>query len=114
VGRGDQMNQALNLTAKLGRVVVTNIHPSTENQVSMNLSNLTGMEKQVVGSLFGSANPRADIPKLLELNHKGQFDLDALVTRSYRLEEVNDGYQDLKSGRNIRGILILDERLAGS
>jgi NDMA-dependent alcohol dehydrogenase len=114
VGRGDQMNQALNLTAKLGRVVVTNIHPYTENQVSMNLSNLTGMEKQVVGSLFGSANPRADIPKLLGLNQMGQFDLDALVTRSYRLDEVNDGYQDLKAGRNIRGVLILDESLAGS
>ena len=65
VGRGDLMDQALGLTAKLGRVVVTNIHPYAENRVSMNLSNLTGMEKQVVGSLFGSANPRADIPKLL-------------------------------------------------
>ncbi len=112
VGRGDLMNQALDLTAKLGRVVVTNIHPSSERQVSMNLSKLTGMEKQVVGSLFGSANPRADIPKLLALNRKGLFDLDALVTRAYRLEQVNDGYRDLKSGLNIRGILTLDEELA--
>ncbi len=86
VGRGDLMDQALGLTAKLGRVVVTNIHPYAENQVSMNLSNLTGMEKQVVGSLFGSANPRADIPKLLELDAQGQFDLGGLITRSYPLE----------------------------
>jgi NDMA-dependent alcohol dehydrogenase len=113
VGRGDLMNQALGLTAKLGRVVVTNIHPYLENEVSMNLSNLTGMEKQVVGSLFGSANPRADIPKLLELDAKGQFDLGALVTRSYPLESVNDGYADLRAGLNIRGILTLDGELAG-
>jgi S-(hydroxymethyl)glutathione dehydrogenase/alcohol dehydrogenase len=113
VGRGDLMDQALGLTAKLGRVVVTNIHPYAENQVSMNLSNLTGMEKQVVGSLFGSANPRADIPKLLELDAKGQFDLGGLITRSYPIERVNDGYRDLKAGINVRGILTLDAELAG-
>jgi len=114
VGRGDLLDQALGLTAKLGRVVITNIHPHAENQVSMNLSNLTGMEKQVVGSLFGSANPRSDIPKLLELDAKGQFDLGALITRSYPLERVNDGYRDLKNGLNIRGILSLDPALAGN
>jgi NDMA-dependent alcohol dehydrogenase len=114
VGRGDLMNQALGLTAKLGRVVVTNIHPYGENQVSMNLSNLTGMEKQVVGSLFGSANPRADIPKLLQLDAEGHFDLGGLITRSYPLDRVNDGYRDLKDGLNIRGILTLDEGLATS
>ena len=103
----------LTLTAKGGRVVVTNIHPYAEQQVSMNLSNLTGMEKQVVGSLFGSANPRADIPRLLELDARGQFDLGALITRSYPLEGVNDGYRDLMEGRNIRGILVLDKELAG-
>ncbi len=113
VGRGDLMNQALGLTAKLGRVVVTNIHPYAENEVTMNLSNLTGMEKQVVGSLFGSANPRADIPRLLELDARGQFDLGAMITRSYPLEEVNDGYDDLKAGRNVRGILAMDRELAG-
>ena len=113
VGRGDLMNQALGLAAKLGRVVVTNIHPYAEQEVSMNLSNLTGMEKQVVGSLFGSANPRADIPRLLELDARGQFDLGGLITRSYPLEAVNDGYADLKEGRNVRGILVLDDQLAG-
>jgi Zn-dependent alcohol dehydrogenase len=113
VGRGDLMNQALGLTAKLGRVVVTNIHPYAENEVTMNLSNLTGMEKQVVGSLFGSANPRADIPRLLELDARGQFDLGAMITCSYPLEEVNDGYDDLKAGRNVRGILAMDRELAG-
>ena len=111
VGHGGSFNEALELTAKLGRVVVTNIHPYSENQVTMNMSNLTGMEKQVVGSLFGSANPRADIPKLLELNQRGQFDLGALITQSYALEDVNDGYRDLKAGKNIRGTLTLDASL---
>ncbi len=109
VGRGDQLDQAMALTAKLGRVVVTNIHPYAEQQVNLRLSDLTSWEKQLVGSLFGSANPRADIPKLLELHRRGQFDLDGLITRSYPLEEVNQGYRDMKDGHNIRGILRLDD-----
>ena len=109
VGRGDQFSQAMALTGKLGRVVVTNIHPFAENQVTMSMADLTSTEKQIVGSLFGSANPRADIPKLLELDRRGQFDLEGLITRSYPLQGVNDGYRDMKDGQNIRGILLLDE-----
>ena len=58
----------------------------------MSLLDLTLMEKQVVGSLFGSGNPRADIPKLLGLYREGQLDLDGLVTNTYALDGVNEGY----------------------
>ncbi|HEX4245045.1 MAG TPA: zinc-binding dehydrogenase, partial [Acidimicrobiales bacterium] len=108
VGRGDQLHQAMALAAKRGRVVVTNIHPAFELDVKLNLGDVTAMEKQIVGSLFGSANPRSDIPRLLELSERGQFDLEGLVTRSYPLEGVNDGYRDMRAGLNIRGTLVLD------
>ena len=114
VGRGDLFGQAMDLTAKLGRVVVTNIHPYSETQITISMSLLTGWEKQIVGSLFGSANPRVDIPGLLELDRRGQFDLEALVTRTYPLEGVNEGYHDLREGMNIRGVLVLDDALAAA
>jgi S-(hydroxymethyl)glutathione dehydrogenase/alcohol dehydrogenase len=62
----------------------------------------------LIGSLFGSANPRKDIPKLLELYTQGQLDLDGLVTRTYPLEGVNDGYADMYAGKNIRGVLVYE------
>ena len=65
----------------------------------MSLLDLTLMEKQVVGSLFGSGNPRADIPKLLGLYREGQLDLDGLVTNTYTLDGVNDGYEAMRDGR---------------
>jgi NDMA-dependent alcohol dehydrogenase len=108
LGRGDLMAGILALAAKRGRVVVTNLHAATELQVSMSLLDLTLMEKQVVGSLFGSANPRADIPRLLQLYREGQLDLDGLVTHQYKLDEVNQGYQDMRDGKNIRGVLIYE------
>jgi NDMA-dependent alcohol dehydrogenase len=108
VGSGAVMAEALALTAKRGRVVVTNIHPAMEMSASMSLLDLTLMEKQVVGSLFGSGNPRADIPKLLGLYREGQLDLDGLVTQTYPLEGVNDGYEAMRNGENIRGVLVYD------
>ena len=107
VGRGDALAPALAISSKRGRVVVTNLHPALETEVTMSALDLTLMEKQVVGSLFGSANPRLDIPRLLALYRSGQLDLDGLVTRTYRLDEVNDGYEDMREGRNLRGVLTL-------
>jgi S-(hydroxymethyl)glutathione dehydrogenase/alcohol dehydrogenase len=108
VGRGDLLAGALAITAKRGRVVVTNIHPWTEVTANVSLLDLTLMEKQVVGSLFGSGNARADIPKLLELYGAKQLKLDELVTRTYALEGVNDGYEDMRGGKNIRGVLVYE------
>jgi S-(hydroxymethyl)glutathione dehydrogenase/alcohol dehydrogenase len=67
---------------------------------------LTLNQKQVVGSIYGSANPRADIPMVLDLWGRGQVDLDVMVTRTYPLEGVNDGYDDLRAGKNVRGVLV--------
>ncbi|MET0911316.1 MAG: NDMA-dependent alcohol dehydrogenase [Ilumatobacteraceae bacterium] len=106
VGSGELLAAALAITAKRGRVVVTNIHPALETSANISLLDLTLMEKQVVGSLFGSGNPRADIPAILELYHRGQVDLDGLVTKTYPLDGVNDGYADMRDGKNLRGVLI--------
>jgi NDMA-dependent alcohol dehydrogenase len=108
VGDASLIGQAMALTAKRGRVVVTNIHPALEMSASMSLLDLTLMEKQLVGSLFGSGNPRADIPKLLGLYREGQLDLDGLITRTYPLEGVNEGYEAMREGTNIRGVLVYD------
>jgi S-(hydroxymethyl)glutathione dehydrogenase/alcohol dehydrogenase len=108
VGSGAVMAEALALTAKRGRVVVTNIHPAMETSATMSLLDLTLMEKQVIGSLFGSGNPRADIPKLLGLYRDGQLDLDGLVTTTYPLDGINDGYEAMRQGTNIRGVLVYD------
>lgn len=105
VGNGALIGEAMALTAKRGRVVVTNIHPLLEFGASISLADLTLMEKQLVGSLFGSGNPRSDIPKLLGLYRDGQLDLDGLVTREYSLDEVNEGYRAMRDGENIRGVI---------
>jgi S-(hydroxymethyl)glutathione dehydrogenase/alcohol dehydrogenase len=66
---------------------------------------MTLYEKQIRGALYGSSNAHHDIPRLLELYNTGQLKLDELITREYRLDEVNEGYDDMRAGRNIRGLI---------
>jgi S-(hydroxymethyl)glutathione dehydrogenase/alcohol dehydrogenase len=105
VGDGAQIGQSLAMTAKRGTVVVTNLHRATEESVTLNALDMVLAEKRLVGSLFGTANPRLHIPKLLSLYRSGQLKLDELATRTYKLDDINNGYQDMRDGRNLRGVI---------
>ena len=105
VAEGASLQPALGLVGKRGRVVVTALGRPDEMQATMNLFELTLWEKQVLGSLYGSSNAQHDIPRLLELYTLGMLKLDELVTREYTLEQINDGYEDMRAGRNIRGLI---------
>lgn len=108
VAEGAYVAQALSLVGKAGVVVVTAIgHPESPS-VDMSLFELTLYEKQVKGALFGSGNPRVDIPKILSLYQQGQVKLDELVTRTYKLHDINQGYQDMRDGLNVRGVVLYD------
>ena len=105
VVKGDMIEPALNLAAKGGTLVVTAIGNMFESDVTMNLFMLSMMNKEVKGTVFGSGNPRADIPALLAMYREGQLKLDELITNRYTLSQVNQGYQDMRDGVNIRGVI---------
>ena len=107
VMHGDLMAAALTLTAKGGTCVVTGVAPQSQKQCSIDLFELAMWQKEVRGVVFGAANPRVDIPNLLALYKDGRLKLDELITRTYRLEQINEGYQDMLDGKNIRGVLAL-------
>jgi S-(hydroxymethyl)glutathione dehydrogenase/alcohol dehydrogenase len=69
---------------------------------------LTLFEKTVKGSLFGSGDPFNDIPLMVRLYQSGDLKLDELITSTYTLDQVNQGYQDLEDGKNIRGVIRYD------
>lgn len=105
---GSMIADALNLVRKGGAVVVTAIASITDTAASMSLTMLTLFQKRVLGSLYGGANPRPDIARLINLYRDGKLLLDEAVTAEYKLDEINDGYADMRSGHNIRGVIIHD------
>jgi Zn-dependent alcohol dehydrogenase len=67
---------------------------------------LSLFEKRLQGALFGSSNPFDDIPRILDLYRAGKIKLSELITTRYTLDQVNQGYEDMMAGRNIRGVII--------
>ena len=86
---------------------LSNIHPIADTHPRLSLLGLAQWEKQIAGCIFGSVNSRADIPRPLGLYRDGLLDLDSMVTVTYPLEGINQGYRDLRDGRNIRGVLVM-------
>lgn len=102
---GPMVGQAMGMVRKGGTLVVTGISNMFETDVTLSLFDLAMSNKEVKGTLFGSGNPRADIPELLSMYREGTLKLDELITRNYTLDQINEGYQDLRDGRNIRGVI---------
>jgi S-(hydroxymethyl)glutathione dehydrogenase/alcohol dehydrogenase len=102
------VDEAVAVCGKGGTVVLTGLNKIATNNVQISGTLLTLFKKTVKGSLFGDCNPTTDIPKLLGLYQSGDLKLDELITRTYKLEDVNKGYDDLLAGKNIRGIIVHD------
>jgi S-(hydroxymethyl)glutathione dehydrogenase/alcohol dehydrogenase len=105
---GELMALGMSLAGKGSTIVVTAVAPITQSHSAINLFELAMYQKDIKGTIFGSLNPRADIPKLLGMYREGQLKLDELITKRYSLDEINDGYQAMRDGENIRGVIVYD------
>ncbi len=103
--RGKDIDTWLGITAKAGTCVVTAMGNLVDNEATLNLAMLSLLQKRLQGTLFGGGNPHYDIPRLLSMYSAGKLNLDDMVTRRYRLDQINDGYRDMLEGKNIRGII---------
>lgn len=99
---------AMMLTSKGGTCLMTGIPKFDVNMVPLVLVDMIQSCKQLKGLIYGGMNPRASMPMLLEMYRSGHLKLDELVTRRYRLEQINDAITDMREGRNIRGIIEFD------
>ncbi len=67
---------------------------------------ITRAEKVIRGSFYGSVLPQRDFPMFMDLYARGKLMLDELVTRRYRLDEINEAYAAMLTGDVARGIIV--------
>jgi S-(hydroxymethyl)glutathione dehydrogenase/alcohol dehydrogenase len=99
---------AMMLTRKGGTCLMTAIPKIDVNIVPLLLVDFIQGCKTLKGLLYGGMNPRASMPMLLSMYRDGNLKLDELITRRYRLDQINDAFTDMREGRNIRGIIDFD------
>ena len=105
VGRAETLQQAVACLRPGGTAVAIGI-ARVGATFEIPINELVQRQKRVVGSLYGSANPLVDLPRLFRLYLAGRLPLDALVGAEYPLEAVNDAYAALLGGAVGRGVLV--------
>jgi NDMA-dependent alcohol dehydrogenase len=103
--RPDHIGDAFNAVRKGGTVALVGIGPVTDDTIPISPFILTLFQKRLQGVLYGSLSPSKDILRLLTMYQAGQLKLDELVTSTYTLDQINDGYADMHAGKNIRGVI---------
>ena len=91
---------------KGGVVVLTGLNKIMEQTIELPGTIMTLYRKSLKGSLFGDCNPTTDIPRILWLYQSGDIKLDEIITKTYTLDQVNEGYDDLLNGKNVRGVVV--------
>ena len=65
-------------------------------------------ECKVQTSRMGSNQFRTDIPNYLEFYRQGRLDLDSMISRRGRLDDINDAFRAMKAGEVARTVLMFD------
>ena len=102
----EDVGNAFEAIRKDGTLVVTAIANQSVNSIPINPFMLAMYQKRIQGSLFGMMSPAADVPRLLRMYESGKLKLDELVSRTYKIDEINQGYDDMYAGRNLRGVIL--------
>ncbi|WZH52450.1 MAG: NDMA-dependent alcohol dehydrogenase [Nocardioides alkalitolerans] len=107
--QGELLNPAQEMTRRGGTMVVTSAAPVLQRDVPFDLFTFAMSGKRMQGSLYGTTIARRDIPLIADLYKRGEFKLDELITKTYTLEQINEAVQDMRDGKNIRGVIVYDD-----
>ncbi len=103
VGQVATMADAFNVIRAGGRSIVVGLPAYTEMLELPAISLL--QEKSISGSVYGSANPPVDFPKIASLGESGQLDFSLLVDKTRHFSEINEGFAEMREGLLTRVVL---------
>ena len=105
IGLGTTIAQAYKAVRKGGTAVVVGV-AKPKDTVRLNAFSIPFLEKSLVGSMYGSARPREDFPRLLGWYREKRLKLDELVTQTYTIDDAPRAFEDLEKGANARGVIV--------
>jgi S-(hydroxymethyl)glutathione dehydrogenase / alcohol dehydrogenase len=101
-GSSDLLRIGFDLTGRGGTVVSVG---AAWGDLTIPALDLMTAEKRLIGSLLGTSLVHRDVPKLLKMWRAGELPLDRLISRRRPIEEINEGFDDMAAGRELRTII---------
>ena len=99
--------QIVGAIAPGGQAVLVGI-PALTVKAPVSPAMLVFQEKSLSGSFYGSVQPDLDFPVLCDLYMEKKLNLDDLISRTYKLNDINEGFAQLRAGSVARGVVMFD------
>jgi NDMA-dependent alcohol dehydrogenase len=105
IGLQQTIDQTITMTRRGGQAILVGV-PRMDAMVTLPaFFGVVLAEKTIKGCWYGSSNVQKDVPKLIELYKSGQLKLDELISRTIKLDEVNDAFDAMKTGEVARSVI---------
>src|SRR5919199_4475374 len=104
---GDAVEQAIEMTRVAGTACIVGMAPQG-SRASFDPLLFVNKETRLIGTWYGSARPRIDFPRMIELTMAGKLKVNELISRRYTLEQINEGFERLGRGEVARGVIVFD------
>jgi S-(hydroxymethyl)glutathione dehydrogenase / alcohol dehydrogenase len=105
IGNTTTMRQALECCHKgWGQSIIIGVAPAGAEISTRPFQLVTG--RQWKGTAFGGARGRTDVPKIVDWYMEGKLNIDDLITHTLKLEDINKGFDLMKSGESIRSVVV--------
>ncbi|MFE8947304.1 S-(hydroxymethyl)mycothiol dehydrogenase [Streptomyces sp. NPDC007856] len=106
VGRPETYQQAFYARDLAGTVVLVGV-PTPEMKLELPLLDVFGRGGALKSSWYGDCLPSRDFPMLIDLYLQGRLDLDAFVTETIALDEVEKAFERMHQGDVLRSVVVL-------
>ncbi len=99
------MRQALEASHRgWGKSVVIGVAGAGQEIATRPFQLVTG--RTWMGTAFGGAKGRTDVPKIVDWYLDGKIEIDPMITHTLRLEDINKGFEMMHSGESIRSVVV--------
>jgi alcohol dehydrogenase len=106
----DGFGHAFEATRRGGCTVTTSLtHPS--QKFSFPLARIVAEARTIKGSYIGTCVPGRDIPAFIQLYRQGRMPVDKLVTRTLKLDQINEAFDALSEAKGVRQVITFSSRL---
>ncbi|HEX4713103.1 zinc-binding dehydrogenase, partial [Phenylobacterium sp.] len=106
IGLAKTAEQAFNMLRRGGTANIIGMIPVGQ-MVSVMGAAFLG-EKKLQGSLMGSNRFPVDMPRFVDFYMSGKLKLDQMISQRIKLEQVNEGFEDMKRGELARSVVVFD------
>lgn len=103
-GHPSALQTAIGLTGPGGRTITVGLPPPDARR-SVPPLGFVAEGRALIGSYLGSAVPARDIPRFVSLWRSGRLPIESLVSSTIRLDQINDGMDQLADGKAVRQII---------